>query len=187
VPLAETALSRRGDTGMRILWIELPAQLGSSNEDVSLSSPEIRQMLFQELEGIRHDLEHLIEARISSYFPQDYEVSVRLHSDRNSPSMQIIVWVSDPNIRWPAGLLARRAWNLSVPILAHVVEEAFSEQVQNVDLKIDKAKARVKAFASTRFWKDPLVLAVAVFVLTTLYWNFVHQPIVTQIRGLFGY
>lgn len=172
---------------MRILWIELPARLGSSNADVSLNSPEIRDMLFQELQGMRADLEHMIEARISSYFPRDYEVSVRIHSEPDSAGMQIIVWVSDPNIRWPAGLLARRAWNLSVPILAHVVEEAFAEQVQNVTLSIDKARARVSAFAPTRFWKDPLVLAVAVFVLTTLYWNYAHQPLVAQVSGLFGY
>jgi len=172
---------------MRILWIELPAVLGSSNADVSLSSPEIRQMLFQELQGMRAELEHSIEARISSYFPNDYEVSVRLHSESDSAAMQVVVWVSDPNIRWPAGLLARRAWNLSVPILAHVVEEAFAEQVQNVDLTIDKTKARVKAFAPTRFWKDPLVVLIAVFVLTTLYWNYAHQPIVAQIKALLGY
>lgn len=169
---------------MRILKIQLPATFRSTNPDIVLGTNELSRWLFQELEGMRSDLVDAIRSRVAAYFPAYYEVFVRLQLDPQAQEVRIIVWVDDPKIRWPAGLLARRAWGLSVPILAYVAHDTFSERLEHVELVVDEAKARVDAFAPARFWMDPLVLTIAVATLTTLYWLTLHQPLMNAVREL---
>ena len=164
-----------GTIVVRILKIEIPGRFVSSDPDISLASDELKQRLFTELEGMRAELVEVIRARLVAYFPAEYEVFVRLQLDSRATSLKAIIWVDVPHIRWPAGLLARRAWNLSVPILAHVGRDVIRERVEHVELEVDERRSRIFAFAPTRFWKDPLVLILGVAVLASLFW-LVIQP-----------
>jgi hypothetical protein len=169
---------------MRIFKIELPATFQSVNPDIVLGSNELSRWLFQELEGLRRDIVETIRARVAAYFPSNYEVFVRLQLEPDDHSVRVIIWIDDPNISWPAGLLARRAWSLSIPILAYVVADTFSEKLEHVELKVDETKTHINAFAPARFWKDPLVLTMVVATLATLYWVFLHEALVGALQSL---
>ena len=155
---------------MRLLRIDLRGQLRPTDQSFNLDTEGVRPQLYHELETMLPDLTELTRRRIATYFPPEYTVFVRHSFDQKTDSGRLDIWVDDPTISWPAGLLARRAWKLSVPILAHVASETFAERIQGVALLIDRSKTRIASLAPARLWSDPIVVAVATFALTTLLW-----------------
>jgi hypothetical protein len=162
---------------MRIIRIELPVTLTAADPSISLASDEIRRQLFRELRALDHELSEVIRQRAKSYFPESYAVFVRtlLSPDRVATTTEL--WIVDPTIRWPAGLLTRRAWRLFVPILSHIVRDGMESKLAAVTFDIDEADAQITVFGPTRTWRDPVVIAVAMFLLTTLYWFYLNPMI----------
>lgn len=155
---------------MRVIRIELPATLGSADPAISLASDEIRSQLFRELKALDAELNETVRQRAKSYFPESFSVFVRTHLAPDKLGTTTELWIVDPNIGWPAGLLTRRAWLLFVPILAHIVREAMSSRFQGISFDMREDAARVQVFAPTRTWRDPVVLSLIVFILTNLLW-----------------
>ncbi len=83
------------------------------------------------------------------------------------------LWIVDPTVRWPAGLLTRSAWKLFVPLLSHVVRDTTVERFQGVEVEMLEKDARVTVLAPTRSWRDPVILSLTVFALTTALWLYV--------------
>jgi hypothetical protein len=168
---------------MRVIKIDLPASMSPVDPELSLVSDEIRNQLFKELAEIDTEMSEVVRQRARSYFPEDYSVFVRtiLLPDRVGISTEL--WIVDPNIRWPAGLLTRSAWRLFVPIFAHAVQDAMSSRMPGVKFHMREKDARVTVLAPTRTFKDPVVLLVATIILTTLYWLFVHPHVAMLIPG----
>jgi hypothetical protein len=159
---------------MRIFKIELPATLRSIDPDVSLASDGLREQLGRELDALRHELSETVRARAATYFPSDYTVFVRFSFSVDDNAARVVLWIDDPNVRWPNGLFARRAWRLSVPIMSHIVKEIFEARLRAIRLEVNERKARVAAFGPTRGWTDPVILAGIVAVATTFYWFVLH-------------
>lgn len=155
---------------MRILKIELPATLTSMDPDVSLASDLLREQLHRELDALRDELGEEVRRRTISYFPSDYTVFVRFFFWVGENRARVILWIDDPTVRWPSGLLARRAWKLSVPILTHIIKEIFEARIKSIGLDIDEKKARVASLAPTRGWLDPVFLVVVVTAINAGYW-----------------
>jgi hypothetical protein len=159
---------------MRIFKIELPATLRSTDPDVSLASDGLREQLGRELDALRHELSETVRARAATYFPSDYTVFVRLTFSVEDNAARVVLWIDDPNVRWPNGLFARRAWRLSVPIMSHIVKEIFDARLRAIRFDVNERKARVAAFGPTRGWTDPVILTVVVALATTTYWFALH-------------
>ena len=164
---------------MRVIKIELPASLSPVDPEISLASDEIRSQLYRELANLDSQINDNVRERARSYFPQAYSVFVRTLPDPDRVSTSTQLWIVDPNIRWPAGLLTRSAWKLFVPIFAHVVREAMTSQMPGVKFTIKEQDAKVSVFAPTRTYKDPLVVAIVTFLLTTAYWLLVQPHVLT--------
>ena len=62
---------------MRILKIELPATLTSTDPDVSLASDSLREQLRRELDALKDDLGEDVRRRASTYFPSHFTIFVR--------------------------------------------------------------------------------------------------------------
>jgi hypothetical protein len=169
---------------MRVIKIELPATLSSSDPNFSLASDEIRAQLFRELRALDNELNETVRQRAKSYFPEEYSVFVRtiLAPDRLGTTTEL--WVVDPNIRWPAGLLTRRAWALFTPILAHVVRDAMTSRFEGVVFDMREDQAKVTVLAPTRAWQDPLVVAIFMFVLATAFWLYLYPTLVPSLGSL---
>lgn len=167
---------------MRVIKIELPATLSSADPQISLASDEIRAQLFKELKALDFDLNETVRQRAKAYFPETFSVFVRtlLAPDRLGTTTEL--WVVDPTVRWPAGLLTRRAWSLFIPILAHVVRDGMSSRFQAVLFDMREEAAKVTVLAPTRAWYDPLTVAFGAFALTTLLWLYV-VPSLTPALG----
>ncbi|MGH6816140.1 MAG: hypothetical protein ACREC6_10570 [Hyphomicrobiaceae bacterium] len=172
---------------MRILKIEMKATLQSNDPQISLGSDVLREQLFREMNGLRYELGERIRQRAAAYFPPEYSVFVRIAFARQESTATIHMWIEDPTIGWPAGLLARRAWKLSVPILAHVVKDTFQAGVQNVEMQITDGDASITAFAPTRGWLDPIVLTTLVVVASSIYWSYLHGPFKFWLGGFLGW
>src|SRR5262245_55201072 len=172
---------------MRILKIEMKATLQSNDPQISLGSDVLREQLFREMNGLRYELGERIRHRAAAYFPPEYSVFVRITFARQDNKATIHMWIEDPTIGWPAGLLARRAWKLSVPILSHVVKDTFQAGVQNVEMQIADGDARITSFAPTRGWFDPIILTGLVAVFSALYWSYLHTPLKYWLGGLVGW
>lgn len=168
---------------MRVIKIELPANLSPVNPEISLASEEIRGQLYRELANLDTQINDNVRERARSYFPQAYSVFVRTLPDPDRISTSTQLWIVDPNIRWPAGLLTRSAWQLFVPIFAHVVREAMTSQMPGVKFNIKEQDAKVTVFAPTRAWKDPLIVGIVTFLLTTAFWLVGHPYIVKWLYG----
>ncbi len=168
---------------MRVIKIDLPASMSPVDPEISLVSDEVREQLFRELAEMDADMSELVRQRARSYFPEDYSVFVRtlLLPDRVGVSTEL--WIVDPNIRWPAGLLTRSAWRLFVPIFAHAVKDAMSSRMPGVKFHMKEKDAKVTVLAPTRTFKDPVVLVIATFILTTLYWLIAHPHIAMLLPG----
>ena len=159
---------------MRVIKIDLPATMSPVDPELSLVSDEVRDQLFKELSEIDTEMSETVRQRARSYFPETYSVFVRtlLLPDRVGTSTQL--WIVDPNVRWPAGLLTRSAWRLFVPIFAHVVKDAMSSRMPGVKFHMKEQDAKLTVLAPTRTYKDPVLVFVAAVILTSLYWIFVH-------------
>jgi hypothetical protein len=169
---------------MRVIKIELPATLGSSDPSISLASDELREQLFREMQAADPEISDRIRQRALSYFPESYSVFVRTHFAPDRAGTVTELWIVDPTIRWPAGLLARSAWRLFIPIMAHAVRDSIAGHFDKLNVEIKEKDARITVLVPTRGWRDPVILSVAVLVLTSLYWLLVHPMVVRAVSGL---
>lgn len=158
---------------MRVIKIELPATLSATDPSISLASDEIRSQLFKELKALDSDLSEAVRQKAKSYFPESFSVFVRtlLAPDRLGTTTEM--WVVDPNIGWPAGLLTRRAWALFIPILAHAAREAMSSRFDGVHFDMREEAAKITVLAPARAWHDPILVGIVAFLLATLIWVYV--------------
>jgi hypothetical protein len=173
-----------GESVVRILRIQLNGQLRPTHPGIKLENKDVRQQFCKEMDGLLTELTEAIRKRIASYFPEDYSVFVRFLMAPESDSAKVLVWVDDPTIRWPAGLLSRRAWKLSVPVLAHAVSEAFAERIQGIALDIDRSHSRVSSLAPMRFWSDPFVIGIGVTALVSAAWLYFVPIVATKIASI---
>jgi hypothetical protein len=151
--------------------------------EISLVSDEVREQLFRELAAVDSEMSETVRQRALSYFPEAYSVFVRtlLLPDRVGVSTEL--WIVDPTVRWPAGLLTRSAWRLFIPIFSHAVKDAMSSRMPGVKFHMKEKEAKVTVLAPTRSYKDPLVLVLLTFILTTLYWLVVHPHVSMLLPG----
>jgi hypothetical protein len=163
---------------MRVIKIELPAALTVADPNISLASDDIREQLFKELKALDTDLSETVRQKAKAYFPETYSVFVRTLLSPDKVSTTTELWIVDPNIGWPAGLLTRRAWALFIPILAHVVREAMGSRFEGVNFEMKEDAAKITVLAPARTWHDPIVVGIALFALTTLFWLHIY-PILT--------
>ena len=159
---------------MRILKFELPATLASIDPNLSLASDELREQLYRELDALKDKLAEEVRQRAIPYFPPDFTVFVRFLFWAGENKARVILWIEDPTVRWPSGLLARRAWKLSIPIVTHIVKEVFEARVKSIRMDINERKVRVLSLAPVRGWFDPLVLTVVVTAINAAYWLIIH-------------
>jgi hypothetical protein len=159
---------------MRILKIELPATLTSTDPDVSLASDSLREQLRRELDALKDDLGEDVRRRASTYFPSHFTIFVRFFFNVDDNSAKVILWIDDPMVRWPSGLFTRRAWRLSVPIVAHIAKEIFEARVKSIGVTFNEKRARVVSLAPARGWLDPVILTVMVTLISAGYWLVVH-------------
>jgi hypothetical protein len=169
---------------MRILRFELLGRLKATHPGIKLESQDVRQQFHREMEGLITELTEAMRKRIAAYLPADYSIFVRMVLPPTGEATIVMVWVDDPTIRWPAGLLSRRAWKLSVPVLSHAISETFAERIQGVALSIDRRDARVSSYAPMRIWSDPLFGIFAAGSLVTLFWLYVFPLIVTKVASV---
>ncbi len=168
---------------MRVIRIELIALLHSNDDNLSLASEEMRAMLVREIASMDAEITEDVRQRASAYFPENYSVFVRTRLDSQELSTLTELWVVDPTVRWPAGLLSRSAWKLLSPMLAHVVEESYESRLQRVKVDIDPSRIKVISLIPTRGWRDPVLLSIAMVILTSIYWLFAHN----WLMGLIGF
>ena len=157
---------------MRVIKIDLPASPRALDDTVSLSSAEIRRQLYRELAALEPDVNELVKQKAQAYFPHKYSVFVRSHlvEERNIVSTEL--WVVDPTIKWPAGLLTRSAWRLFIPIMGHVVGDAYAERLTGAAVDVRENEARITVLAPTRGWRDPIILSGMVMILSAIFWLF---------------
>jgi hypothetical protein len=165
---------------MRVIKIDLPASMTPVDPELSLASGEIRDQLFRELAALDTEINEVVRQRARSYFPDAYSVFVRtlLLPDRVATSTEL--WIVDPTVRWPAGLLTRSAWRLFIPIFAHIVRDAMSSRMPGIKFNLRDQDGRITVLAPTRSYKDPVILVIATFLLTTLYWLVIHPHLTFQ-------
>ncbi len=167
---------------MRIFKIELPATIESVDPDISLASDPLREQLRRELDALTPELGEAVRQRAITYFPPEFTVFVRFSFFTTANEARVTLWVDDPTVRWPSGLFARRAWRLLVPVVTHIVREAFEARVKSIRIDVDEKKARVASLAPARAWNDPLIVAV----LVTLLWAGCWLIVAPWISALFG-
>lgn len=168
---------------MRIIKLDLPATYRSADPEISLVSDEIRKQLFKELERMDYEISEYIRQRASGYLPSNYSVFVRTQQRPEKTGAVTELWIVDPTVRWPAGLLTRSAWKLFVPLLSHVVRDTTLERFQGVEVEMQEKDARVTVLAPTRSWRDPVILSLAVFTLTTALWLYVVPFVQSHLGG----
>ena len=171
---------------MRVLRIELRASLHANSPSIKFQDEEVRRRFYDEMDGLIPELTEISRRRIASYFPADYSVFVRIKFEPAADTANIVIWVDDPTIRWPAGLLARRAWKLSVPVLSHALSETFDQRIQGVAMRFERSSARITSLAPMRIWSDPIVLIIGVFGATTLFWLFLLPLLLARATGAVG-
>ena len=174
------------DFPMRVLRIELRASLRANGPSVRFEDEDVRRQFYHEMDGLIPELTETSRKRIASYFPADYSVFVRITFEPATNTANILIWFDDPTIRWPAGLLARRAWKLSVPVLSHALSETFEQRIQGVAMHFERTNARIISLAPMRIWSDPIVLTIGVFGATTLFWLYGLPLVLTKIAGTAG-
>jgi hypothetical protein len=167
---------------MRVIKLDLPAVYRSADPEVSLVSDEIRKQLFNELQRMDYEISEYVRQRASGYLPPNYSVFVRTQLRPEKTGAVTELWIVDPTVRWPAGLLTRSAWKLFVPILSNLVRDTTMERFHGVEVDMQEKDARVSVLAPTRSWRDPVILSTAVFALTTFLW----LVVVPFLRSTFG-
>lgn len=168
---------RWGLVQMRIIKLDLPAVYRLANPEISLVAEEIRNQLFQQLEQMDYEISEHVRQRASTYLPRTYSVFVRTQLRPEKIGAVTELWIVDPTVRWPAGLLTRSAWKLFVPILSNVVRDTTMQRFSGVEVEMQEKDARVTVLAPTRSWRDPVILSAGVFALTSLLW-FALVPLV---------
>jgi hypothetical protein len=169
---------------MRVIKIELQATLSSGDPTISLASDELRGQLFREMQAADPEISERIRQRARSYFPDSYSVFVRTRFEPDRAVTVTELWVVDPTIRWPAGLLTRSAWRLFIPIMAHAVKDSIASQFDNLNVDVRERDAHITVLVPTRSWRDPVILSVVVLVLTSFYWLVLHPPIMRAVSSL---
>ncbi|MGI9523619.1 MAG: hypothetical protein ACR2PG_18460 [Hyphomicrobiaceae bacterium] len=169
---------------MRVIKIELPASPRALDDTVSLSSSDVRHQLYQELAAIEAEVSELVKQKGRSYFPENYSVFTRSHFDETRNSVTTELWVVDPTIRWPAGLLARSAWKLFIPIMVHVVEDAYSQRLVGATLGVRERDASITVFAPTRGWRDPIILSGTIVLISAVFWLLAWPYLQTYLSSL---
>ena len=169
---------------MRVFKINLPATLVSLDPELDLSIDAVRQQLFAELSALNGELGEDMRQRISAYFPPIYTAFVRLQFPASGTQSMTTVWIDDPTVRWPSGLFARRAWTLSIPILAHIVKDTLESRLPSVRIDIQERKARIESLDPSRGWLDPLILGVVVTLLSAGLWLYAYPWVLEKIAGL---
>lgn len=171
---------------MRILKIELPGVLHPKAAGLDLSQEAVANQLYRELESLRADLAERIRAKAAVYLPAGYTLFVRVAFERAGHKAIATFWIDDPSVTGVSGVLARRAWKLSVPILSHIFREAVQERLQTLAVEVDESKARVSAFAPTRAWYSPMAIAAGVAILSAIYWLYAHGAILSALKRTGG-
>lgn len=171
---------------MRVIKIDLPAIPRALDDSVSLSSAEIRGQLYRELEVLEPDVAELVKHKARGYFPEQYSVFTRLRFDEARNLVTTELWVVDPTIRWPAGLLTRSAWRLFIPIMGHVVRDAYAERLRGAVVDVRETEAKITVLAPTRGWRDPIILSGIVLVLSTAFWLLAWPYLSVHVRALLG-
>lgn len=162
---------------MRILKIHVTGVLRSMQPAVDLGQEPVKAQLFRDLEALRYELGERIRAKAMSYLPPHYAIFVRVTFEPAGNKAIATFWIDDPTVSGVNGLLARRAWKLSTPILSHVVREAFQERLQTFALEVDDSKAKVESFAATRGWYSAPILVLMAIAATSAYWLFAHRAV----------
>jgi len=168
---------------MRVLRIELRATLVANNPSVRFDTEGVHRQFYEEMAGLIPELTEVSRKRIASLFPSDYSVFVRMTLQPEADSANIRIWVDDPTIRWPAGLLARRAWKLSVPVLSHALSDTFEQRIQGISMQIERSNACITSLAPMRIWSDPVVLIFGIFGLTTVFWLYLLPMAIARLAG----
>jgi len=171
---------------MRVIKIVLPAVPRALDDSVSLSSTEIRTQLYNELKSLDGEISELVKAKAQAYFPQHYSVFTRSHLDDVRNVVTTELWVVDPTIRWPAGLLTRSAWLLFIPVMGHVVRDAYAERITGAAVDVREDEAAITVLAPTRGWRDPIILSGMVLVLTTMFWLLAWPNLQQYMSGISG-
>lgn len=171
---------------MRVIKIVLPAVPRALDDSVSLSSTEIRTQLYNELKSLDAEISELVKAKAQAYFPQHYSVFTRSHLDDVRNVVTTELWVVDPTIRWPAGLLTRSAWRLFIPVMGHVVRDAYAERITGAAVDVREDEAAITVLAPTRGWRDPIILSGMVLVLTTMFWLLAWPHLQLYMSGISG-
>jgi hypothetical protein len=171
---------------MRILKLELPGTLHARSPEIQIDDPAVHSRLFQELDKVSGDLADRIRAKAATYLPRGYTLFSRVGFDARGNRVLVTLWIDDPSVTGLAGLLARRAWKLSVPIMAHIVREAAQERLQTIAIEIDEARTQVSSYAPSRAWRNPVVVAVATLVVVSFYWLALHGLVAGAMRRMFG-
>jgi hypothetical protein len=169
---------------MRVIKIDLPASMSPVDPEISLVSDEIRNQLFRELAEIDTEMNEAVRQKARSYFPDHFSVFVRTVLSPDRVGIRTELWIVDPNIRWPAGLLTRSAWRIFIPILSHVVKDAMSSRMPGVKFHMKEEKAKITVLAPTRGYKDPVILVFLAVILTSLFWLIVHPHVTPSFTGL---
>jgi len=160
---------------MRVIKMDLVAAIRSNDSNLSLTSDQLRRVLFQEIQAMDSEITDAVRQGASSYFPENFSVFARTYLDANGSTAVTELWVVDPNVRWPFGLLTREAWKILAPMLAHVVQTAFESRLQNITFDIDPKAIKITALTPTRTWRDPVLLSILMVVGTSIYWVFFHD------------
>ncbi len=171
---------------MRVIKIELPAVPRVLDESISLSSSEIRAQLYQDLASMEEEVNALVRHKAQSYFPGDYSVFTRSHRDEARNLVTTELWVVDPTITWPAGLLTRSAWRLFVPIMGHVVRDAHAQRLSGAVMDVREGDVKISVLAPTRGWRDPIILSGMVVVASSLFWLLVWPRLQAYLTDYFG-
>jgi hypothetical protein len=171
---------------MRILKIELTGVLRPKTEGIDLASDGVASQLYRELDQLRPDIAERIRIKAVALLPSEYAIFVRTSFERVGNKALVTFWIDDPSVAGVSGLLARRAWTLSIPILSHVFREAIQERLQTLVVDVDNRAARVASFAPTRAWYSPLVVGITAVFLSAVYWFVLHDAIVAAFRRLTG-
>jgi hypothetical protein len=107
-----------------------------------------------------------IRRQTASYFPEDYTIFVRVDLLSGGDHARITYWIATPRMRWSSGLLARRTWGLLLPILQKIAIASFAERLDGMSLVPDQSKTSIRSYAPRRLLTEPIVLAVAIAMLT---------------------
>jgi len=171
---------------MRVIKIELPATLTAADPNISLASDDIRAQLFKELKALDNQLSETVRQKAKAYFPESYSVFVRtlLAPDKIATTSEL--WIVDPNIGWPAGLLTRRAWALFIPILAHVVREAMTSRFEGVNFEMQEDAAKITVLAPARAWHDPILVGLVAVAVATLFWVYIYPLLTPSLATITG-